>query len=156
MPLAWRGLKFKTHEGASVRLICSLAVFAVWATTATAQARLEGRVTHVRDVDTIEVGGVAIRLQGLNGPELNERGGMAAQRWMRDLVQGRAVECELTGERNADRLIGVCYLGSADIARMAVAAGHARDCERYSGGRYARFETMASRRHAQRGYCRVR
>ena len=39
---------------------------------------LAGAVTHVRDGDTIEVGGVPIRLQGLAAPEGDEPGGTEA------------------------------------------------------------------------------
>lgn len=38
---------------------------------------VEGRVTHVRDVDTFEVNDLPIRLNGVDGPETDERGGKA-------------------------------------------------------------------------------
>ena len=37
---------------------------------------LEGNVSHVRDGDTIDLGPITIRLQGIAAPELNEPGGM--------------------------------------------------------------------------------
>ena len=98
---------------------------------------LIGTVTHVRDGDTIEIGDVAIRLQGLHAPEGNEAGGSDATAFMTDLVLGHKLVCDLTGERSHDRLIGICYLNGKDIAAELVAAGLGRDCPRYSGGRYA-------------------
>ena len=113
-----------------------------------------GYVTHVRDVDTIEVGNVAIRLNGLDGPELSTNIGQQAKRFMTELVLNRQVTCELTGERSYDRQIGVCFLNGEDIGAIAVSNGYALDCRRYSGGRYAAFETHAGRSAIQRaGYC---
>ena len=113
-----------------------------------------GYVTHVRDVDTIEVGNMAIRLNGLDGPELSTNIGQQAKRFMMELVLNQQVTCELTGERSYDRQIGVCFFNGDDIGAIAVSNGYALDCRRYSGGRYASFETDAGRSAIQRaGYC---
>lgn len=113
-----------------------------------------GYVTHVRDVDTIEVGNMAIRLNGLDGPELSTNIGQQAKRFMMELVLNQQVTCELTGERSYDRQIGVCFFNGDDIGAIAVSNGYALDCRRYSGGRYAAFETDAGRSAIQRaGYC---
>ena len=58
-------------------------------------------VTHVRDGDTIEVGGTPIRLQGLAAPEGDEPGGDQATTAMEGLVLHREVRCELDRERPA-------------------------------------------------------
>lgn len=114
-----------------------------------------GYVTHVRDVDTIEVGNVAIRLNGLDGPELSTNIGQQAKRFMMELVLSQQVTCELTGERSYDRQIGVCFLDGDDIGAIAVSNGYALDCRRYSGGRYASLETDIARRRILRArYCR--
>ena len=116
---------------------------------------IEGRVTHVRDVDTIEIGNLPVRLNGVDGPELDERGGRAARTWMQRLVLRKPVRCRLNGEKTHDRWVGICYTPSGqDIGAMAIAAGHARDCPKHSGGRYAEFETERSRRLPSHGYCR--
>ena len=119
-------------------------------TPATAATRCErgpliGPVTHVRDGDTIEVGGLPVRLEGLAAPELDEPGGEEATEAMRMLVEGQEVRCELTGERSGDRCIGTCYLGGTDIAAELVRAGVARDCPRFSRGRYGDEEQQAAR-----------
>jgi endonuclease YncB( thermonuclease family) len=122
---------------------------------------LEGTVSHVRDGDTIELGPIAIRLQGIAAPEGNEPGGDIATNAMRDLVLGKDLRCDLTGDRSYDRVIGVCFLKDGrDIGEVMVFEGHARDCYRFSRGRYADAERHArtmgddlSRVYALPGYC---
>jgi micrococcal nuclease len=80
-----------------------------------------------------------------------------------ELVAGRTLRCELNGERTHDRCIGVCYLDGADVAAEMVASGVARDCPRFSGGRYQQVEVQAATAGATigwtyrlPGYCRAR
>jgi len=120
-----------------------------------ADRTIEGRVTVVRDVDTIVVAGTPVRLNGVDGPEVSTRIGREARTFMTRLVRGETVTCQLNGERTYDRWVGVCYLDGQDIGAIAVANGHALDCRRYSGGRYRDLETPAARSRIQRaGYCR--
>ncbi len=122
---------------------------------------ITGTVTHVRDGYTIEVDGTAIRLQGIVAPELTEPGGAESAMYVFLLVQGEKVTCELTGERSYGRLIGVCRLddpatigdSDTDIGAIMIQAGLARDCPRFSGGRYRDLETEASRALPLPGYC---
>jgi micrococcal nuclease len=123
---------------------------------------IDGRVSYVRDGDTIELGAMAIRLQGLAAPEGAEPGGDAATVAMRRLVEGRLVRCDLDGSRTHDRC-ATCYLEGRDIAAIMVEQGLARDCPRFSGGRYAVIEAQAvvegaTIRESYRlpGYCRER
>lgn len=110
---------------------------------------------QVRDADTIVVDGTPVRLQGVDAPELKTRAGKDARRWMVNYLAGKAVECDLNGEQSYDRWIGVCYVGGVDIGGAVVSAGHALDCQRYSGGRYRHLETPAARSRIKRaGYCR--
>jgi hypothetical protein len=81
---------------------------------------------------------MAIRLQGLAAPEAGEPGGAEATAAMRAMVVGRQLRCEMTGERTNDRCVGSCHSGPKDIAAELVRAGLARDCPRFSRGRYAR------------------
>ena len=115
---------------------------------------IEGRVTKVRDVDTIVVSGTPVRLNGLDGPEVSTRAGKDAAVFMRRLVGGKTLICELNGDRTCDRWVGVCFLGGQDIAAIAVSQGYALDCARYSGGRYRKFETPAAKSKIRRAsYC---
>jgi micrococcal nuclease len=124
---------------------------------------LTGEVTFVRDGDTIVVGSMPIRLNGLAAPEGDEPGGREATRAMVELVEGRRLRCELNGEHTHDRCVGVCYLDGGDISAAMVAAGVARDCPRFSRGRYQHAEAQAAaagatigRTYRLPGYCRER
>lgn len=108
----------------------------------------------VRDGDTIVVDGTPVRLNGIDAPELGTRSGQQARRWMVNYLRGKSVECRLNGERSYDRYIGVCYADGTDIGAALIAAGHALDCGRYSGGRYRHLETPAARSRLRRArYC---
>ena len=116
---------------------------------------------QIRDVDTIVVSGVPIRLNGVDGPELGTAAGRDARRWMVNHLRDRTVACFLTGAKTYDRHVGTCYIqGGAtdrwiDIGASAISAGHALDCRRYSGGAYADLETPAAKSRIKRaGYCR--
>jgi endonuclease YncB( thermonuclease family) len=130
---------------------------------ASAAERLSGRV-HVLDGDTIAVGGVTVRLQGVAAPELEhpnlgikqEPGGPEAAAFMRRLIEGRIVVCELTGERTHGREVGVCYRDGRDIGAAAIEAGLARDCPRFSQGRYAELERPAAKGLPLPSYCERR
>lgn len=136
---------------------CLLLTLLPVVTTAQAETWLQGRVTHVRDVDTIVVGNVPIRLNGLDGPELSEPKGKEARTWLVKLLHKSTVKCSLNGDTSYDRVIGVCYLlDGTDIGELAVRSGYARDCPRFSGGRYRQFETAKSKRLPSHNYCKVR
>jgi micrococcal nuclease len=111
----------------------------------------------------IVVGSMLIRLNGLAAPEGDEPGGAAAAQAMLELVQGHTLRCDLDGERTRDRCVGVCYLEGADISELMVHRGVARDCPRFSQGRYADAERQAAAQGATIGgvyalpaYCRPR
>ena len=72
---------------------------------------------------------------------------------MRELAAGRVVDCELDDTRTRGRVVGVCRVGGRDVWAELVGAGLARDCPRYSKGRYAGLETPAGRRLPLPGYC---
>ena len=116
---------------------------------------------QIRDVDTIVVSGVPIRLNGVDGPELGTAAGRDARRWMVNHLLDRTVACFLTGAKTYDRHVGTCYIREGatehwiDIGASAISSGHALDCRRYSGGRYADLETPAAKSRIKRaGYCR--
>ena len=75
---------------------------------------LEGQVPRVRDGDTIEVNGVAIRLSALDCPERGTRGGEHANRLAQQFLNTKAV-CELTGAKTYDRLVGYCSIENQDF-----------------------------------------
>ena len=63
---------------------------------------------------------------------------------MVELIERETVVCDLTQERTHGRRVGWCYRGGKDIAEALIAAGLARDCPRFSSGRYAAAEVPAS------------
>lgn len=136
------------------RIIPGLLVLALALVGAAAAEEDYAGEARVIDGDTIEIAGRKFRLEGLHAPEVGEPGGAAATRFMEELLADRAVDCAATGDRSYDRLIAVCRVaGQGDIAAALVKAGLGRDCARYSGGRYARFETVTSSRLPLPGYC---
>lgn len=62
-----------------------------------------GRVSKLRDVNTTVVAGRPVDLKGLENPEVSIRAGKDAAPFMRRLVGGKIVTCELNGERTYDR-----------------------------------------------------
>lgn len=75
---------------------------------------LEGQVTHVRDGDTIEVNGIAIRLSALDCPQRVTRDSEHANRLAQQFLNTKAV-CELTGAKTYDRLVGYCSIENQDF-----------------------------------------
>ena len=100
----------------------------------------EGPV-RVIDGDTLDIEGERIRLQGLAAPESHEALGAAATAFMKRLLARETVSCSRKGKDDYGRTVAVCRLTDGrDVAESLVRAGLARDCPRYSGGRYARAE----------------
>ncbi|MFT5631065.1 MAG: micrococcal nuclease [Gammaproteobacteria bacterium] len=108
----------------------------------------------MRDADTIVVDGTAVRLNGVDAPELKTRSGQNGKRWMVNYLRDKQVHCDLNSERTYDRWVGVCFADGNDIGAAVIAAGHALDCRRYSGGRYRYLETPAAKSRIRRAtYC---
>jgi endonuclease YncB( thermonuclease family) len=98
----------------------------------------------VIDGDTLRVAGQKVRLQGLAAPELSEARGHEAMAVLIRIVKGHKVSCELDGTTSHDRVVGICYVEGKDVAAELVKRGLARDCERFSGGRYKELETLSA------------
>lgn len=136
-------------------LTVMLIVLVSAASASQARSTVEGRVTQVRDGDTIVVAGVPIRLNGVDAPELGTRAGNSARAFMVRLTRGKTVTCRLNGDRTYDRWVGICFAEGQDIAAALIANGYALDCRRYLGGRYRSLEPGGARaRLPQARYCR--
>ncbi len=107
---------------------------------------IEGRAT-AKDGDGIVIRGTEIRMQGVAAPEDNsyrvDDGGPAATRALSELVDGETVTCRLDGSTARGRPVGICTLGGQDLGATLIRNGYARDCPRYSGGRYRAAEMQA-------------
>jgi endonuclease YncB( thermonuclease family) len=105
-------------------------------------------IAAVKDGDGILFGRVEIRLQGIAAPEYNNRkkepGGRESLYSLHRLVQGKRVICKLDGTTaSSNRPVGICYLNGVDIGAYQVRIGQARDCPRFSNGRYFQLERLA-------------
>ncbi|MBR9651942.1 thermonuclease family protein [Thalassobius aquimarinus] len=115
-----------------VALILGAVLFREGLIPGSSGADVTGPVTHVRDGDTIELRGVAIRLNGLNCDERGTRLGEAATVALRDLVQGQELTCRLNGDKTYDREVGRCALPDGrDIGAELIRAGLCGRCDRY-------------------------
>ena len=75
---------------------------------------LSGIVTRVRDGDTIEVDGIAVRLSALDCPENDTQRGNNATKIAKQF-EGLLARCELTGANSYDRLVGYCSVNGYDF-----------------------------------------
>ncbi len=92
--------------------------------SATPSGRVVGRVTWVRDGDTIEIAGRPIRFAKLDCAEMATRDGRRASERMRALVSSQTLSCRLTGRKSYDRWIGSCRLADGrDLAAVMVEDG---------------------------------
>ena len=139
--------------------LCALFTLCAWQAVAEEGPKiLAGHINRVRDGDTLIVAGQPVRLEGVDAPERDTDRGKEATLWMRRATHGKAATCLLTGERSYDRVIAVCYVeldgADQDIGAALIAAGHALDCRRHSGGRYRELEpTSARHRITPAPYC---
>lgn len=114
---------------------------------------IKGRV-QVVDGDTLWIGRIKVRLNGIDAPERGHARYRAATQALQRAIAGKIVLCRLNGERSYDRYIGSCYVDGHDLAAAVIASGNALDCARYSGGRYRPYETPDARRYIRQAtYC---
>jgi endonuclease YncB( thermonuclease family) len=91
---------------------------------------LTGRVTHVRDADTIEVSGVPVRIANLDCAERGTAAGERAAGRMRQLVTLGPFSCQLAGRKSYDREVGLCALADGrDIGEILI---QERQCGRWN------------------------
>lgn len=104
-------------------------------------------IAKVVDGDGIKIANYEVRLQGISAPEKNQGPndiGKKSTQNLKNLVQGKYLICHLDGTKaSSNRMVGVCFFNLMDIGEYQIKTGHARDCPRYSGGRYAKAERQA-------------
>ena len=100
-----------------------------WLVPILAREKIAGPVTHVRDGDTIEVRGQALRFGSLDCAELDTPAGQRAKTEMQRLVGGAYLVCRTDGRRSHDRWIGSCMLPDGkDLGGIMIARNI---CRRY-------------------------
>jgi len=89
------------------------------------------------DGDTITAGGQAVRLWGIDAPEMNRAAGRRAAGHLRQLIQGAEITCRIKDVDAYDRIVGQCFdAQGSDLACLMVKSGNAQDWPRFSGGYY--------------------
>jgi micrococcal nuclease len=118
------------------------------------QGGITGRA-RVIDGDTLAIGDLRFRLNGIDAEEMSERNGPAAKRALERAIGSGAVRCVPNGQTTYNRQVATCYSSSgADLAREVIGSGYALDCGRYSGGQYRGSEPPGARqRLKQKPYC---
>jgi endonuclease YncB( thermonuclease family) len=96
-------------------------------------------VSKVQDGDTFTLKGYSrrIRVWGLDAPEWNRPGGMAATVRMRGLISGQTLRCVLRDTDRYGRYVAQCRLPDGrDIAAEMIRSGAAREYCWFSKGYY--------------------
>ena len=124
-----------------------------------ASAALTGPA-RVIDGDTLDVGGVRIRLHGIDAPESKQNCRTGGKRWScgREATQalaarigGRSVSCQERDRDRYGRVVAVCSLFGMDLNGWMVAQGWAFAYRRYS---HAYVAEESGARAARRGMWR--
>ena len=120
--------------------ICSIFVLLLL-TALPLRAEVAGKV-RVTDGDSIYVGGVEVRLYGIDAPERDQTCetpegatwdcGAHVRQVLIDRYQGRMARCTVEGLDRYGRTLGVCEVGGVNINRELVADGWAFAFRRYS------------------------
>jgi len=93
------------------------------------------------DGDTLTAGGQAVRLWGIDAPEINRAAGRRAAGHLRQLIRGAEITCRIKDVDDYDRIVAQCFNAQgSDLACLMVEAGHADDWPRFSGGYYKACE----------------
>lgn len=125
-----------------------------------ALATLQGSA-RVIDGDTLSVGGVVVRLHGIDAPERNQTCDGAGRIWhcgtwarteLVRLIGDGAVACSVLDTDRYGRAVGQCVIGTLDLGAALVESGAAVAYRRYSLA-YVTEESVA--RSARRGIWRA-
>ena len=117
------------------------ATFAVLFCGVALSAEVSG-VAQVSDGDTLAIGGVKIRLEGIDAPEtdqvcLDEQGdrwtcGIEARNQLAARIGSEAIACRLEGADRYGRSLGTCFADGMNLNSWMVAEGWALAFVRYS------------------------
>ena len=127
-----------------------LALLSVFLIGPVAAATLTGKADIV-DGDTIRVGGIPVRLYGIDAPEGRQTCqrdaktyacGKQATKTLATLIAGQSVQCEIIGRDDYARALGVCMVGDVELNRTMVRDGWALAFVKYSD-RYAADQVAA-------------
>jgi len=137
-------------RGLSLALLTTLQA-AVWASS----ERVSGLVTYVADGDTVYVRmqerqeQQAVRLLGIDAPEICQDGGPRARQVLHELVHDQRVDLELQGQDTYGRLLARVFSQGRDIGREMVRQGQAWSHAHNGSAAYGAEQEQA--RAARRG-----
>jgi len=114
---------------------------------------------YVIDADTIKLCNMKIRLNGISAAERGHVTYKSCKKTVEKIIaESDTVSCKLTGDMTYERHVGICAITkknkTGDLQQKIIENGCARDCKRYSRGRYKSFETEASRELPLPNYCK--
>lgn len=112
------------------------AIVLVISTMVEAADRISG-FARVLDGDTLDIGETRVRLEGIGAPESgqwcgNRACGAEATEYLRSLVAGREVRCDVVAIGDYGRAISQCWAGEANLGRAMIKAGFVMAFVRYS------------------------
>ena len=91
---------------------------------------IEGKITHVRDGDTLEIENIPVRLAALDCPENNTPEGRYATKIAKQF-EGSQASCELTGAKSYDRFVGYCSINGEDYGEILISQTACRVWKKY-------------------------
>ena len=91
---------------------------------------IEGKITHVRDGDTLEIENIPVRLAALDCPENNTPEGRYATKIAKQFEGSQAL-CELTGAKSYDRFVGYCSINGKDYGEILISQSACRVWKKY-------------------------
>ena len=117
------------------------------------------RNVNVIDADTIKLCDIKIRLNGVSAAERGHKTYKSCKNTVEKIIsEFDTISCKLTGDMTYDRHVGICAVSkkgkTEDLQQKIIENGCARDCKRYSKGKYKIFETEASRELPLPSYCK--
>lgn len=101
----------------------------------------------VVDGDTLKLNGTTYRLWGIDAPELSQTcgdwiAGQYAAAFLRQIIEGRKVECEAKTIDRYGRTVALCRADGFDLGAWMVRQGMAHAYAKYSRD-YSHFEDIA-------------
>lgn len=100
----------------------------------------QGKARYIVDGDTLYIRGhkPAIRLWGVDAPEKNESGHIAATNMLKQLAEGKKIQCKKIETDRYGRTVARCFLSNGqEINAAMIASGTASEYKRFTKGFYS-------------------
>lgn len=100
-----------------------------------------GKARYIVDGDTLFINGhkPAIRLWGVDAPEKNHSGYIAATNMLKQLAEGKKIQCKKIETDRYGRTVARCFLPNGqEINAAMIASGTAAEYRRFTKGFYSK------------------